>query len=253
MFLRPFLIALSTYSIVPVPQFDWTDDNLKNSLCFFPLVGLLCGGALAGWLALCSALDAGRVLCAAGAVCLPPLLTGGIHMDGYMDTVDALASRRPRDQKLAILKDPGCGAFAVLYGGMYLLLSFGLMHELLGTGLPAALCPGFVLSRALSGLCVVTLPNARGQGMLSAYTHGTRKKPAAAVLLCAAVLAAAAMTALSPLPGLIAVLLSGLWVMGYRRMALRQFSGVTGDTAGFFLQICEFLQLSGLWLGGLAL
>lgn len=251
MFFKPFFIALSTYSIVPVPQFEWTEDNLRYSICFFPLVGLLCGGALTGWLAFCSALDIGRILCAAVAVCIPLLLSGGIHMDGYMDTVDALASHQPREKKLAILKDPNSGAFAVAYCGVYLVLCFGLMYELLDTGLLIAVCPGFVLSRALSGLCAVTLPNARGSGMLNSYTQKARKKLASAVMIAFAVLASAVMTALAPLPGLLAAVLSVLWVFLYRRMVMRQFGGVTGDTAGFFLQVCELAVLLGIWMGGL--
>ncbi len=251
MFFKPFFIALSTYSIVPVPQFEWTEDNLRYSICFFPLVGLLCGGALTGWLAFCSALDIGRILCAAVAVCIPLLLSGGIHMDGYMDTVDALASHQPREKKLAILKDPNCGAFAVAYCGVYLVLCFGLMCELRDTGLLVAVCPGFVLSRALSGLCAVTLPNARGSGMLNSYTQRARKKLASAVMVVTSVLASAVMTALAPLPGLLAAVLSVLWVFLYRRMVMHQFGGVTGDTAGFFLQVCELAVLLGIWMGGL--
>lgn len=37
----------------------------------------------------------------------------------------------------------------------------------------------------------------------------------------------------------------------YRRFALAQFGGVTGDTSGFFLQLCELCGLIGVWIGGL--
>lgn len=64
------------------------------------------------------------------AVCIPLLVTGGIHMDGYMDTVDALSSHQSVEKKLEILKDPNAGAFAVIYCGIYLLLSLGLFYQL---------------------------------------------------------------------------------------------------------------------------
>ena len=87
---------------------------------------------------------------AAAAACLPLLITGGIHMDGFMDTVDALASHQSRERKLEILKDSACGAFAVLYCGVYLLLSFALYYEGYAAGWIYAFAPAFVLSRCLS-------------------------------------------------------------------------------------------------------
>ena len=110
-------VALSTYSAIPVPQFQWNERNMKYAICFFPAVGLFCGAGLALWWWLAKTLEIGAVLFAAGAVALPILITGGIHMDGFMDTVDALSSHQTRERKLAILKDPNCGAFAVLYCG----------------------------------------------------------------------------------------------------------------------------------------
>ena len=46
------LVALSTYSAIPVPQFEWNDRNMKYAICCFPVVGLFCGAALLGWSAL---------------------------------------------------------------------------------------------------------------------------------------------------------------------------------------------------------
>lgn len=58
-------------------------------------------------------------ICAFSGICpfrtvLPILLTGGIHMDGFMDTMDALHSYQDRERKLEILKDSHVGAFACL-------------------------------------------------------------------------------------------------------------------------------------------
>ena len=45
---------------------------------------------------------------------IPILITGGFHIDGFMDTQDAINSYKPREKKLEILKDPHIGAFAVI-------------------------------------------------------------------------------------------------------------------------------------------
>ena len=159
------LIALSTYSAVPVPQLDWNEKNMRYAICFFPAVGVLCGAALWLWAVLAQATGMSGVLFAAIAACLPILVTGGIHMDGYLDTVDALSSHQTREKKLAIMKDANCGAFAVIYGGVYLLAYAGFAYEVFAAGHILLICPLFVLSRALSGLCAVNLPNARKSGM----------------------------------------------------------------------------------------
>ena len=131
------LIALSTYSAVPVPQFDWNEKNMRYAICFFPAVGVLCGAALWLWAVLAQATGMSGVLFAAIAACLPILVTGGIHMDGYLDMVDALSSHQTREKKLAIMKDANCGAFAVIYGGVYLLCLRGVRRGAYFADLPA--------------------------------------------------------------------------------------------------------------------
>ena len=245
------LVAMSTYSVIPMPQFEWNEKNMKYAICFFPAVGVVCGLGLWGWYALASFLKLNAVLFAAVAVVLPLLITGGIHMDGFMDTTDALASHQLREKKLEILKDPHCGAFAVIYCGVYLILNFGLFYQLFETGSVLVLCPVYILSRALSGFCAVTMPNARKAGMLCAYTRNTDRHKAVAATLITAALASAGILAISPVSGICVLVCAALALLYYRLMTMKQFGGVTGDTAGFFLQIFELSALIGGVTGGL--
>lgn len=249
--IESFWVALSTYSVIPVPQFEWDRHNMKYAICFFPAVGVICGAVMLGLYAVCAALGMSGVLFAAFAVCLPLLITGGIHMDGYMDTVDALSSHQTKERKLEILKDPHCGAFAVIYCGIYLLADFGLYHELYANGLIGAFCPAFVCARALSALCAVTMPNARKAGMLCAFTENAEKSRATVAAVIEFLLAAGGMVLIAPVPGAVGVLFALLTMLCYRAVAMKQFGGATGDTAGFFLQMCELMSLSGIWVGGL--
>lgn len=248
-FFESLFVALSTYSRIPVPHVEWNEKNMKYAICFFPSVGILCGGLLLGWYALCHAFGISNFFFAVVAVCIPILVTGGIHMDGYMDTVDALSSHQSRERKLEILKDSHCGAFAVIYCMIYLLLNLALIYELYDSCSIIVLCPVFVLSRALSALCAVNMPNARKAGMLCAYTENAEKQKANAAMLITAALSSAAMVLLSPVVGGISVCLGLLSVFLYCKMVRRQFGGVTGDTAGFFLQICELACMTGAWIG----
>ena len=250
-FLKTIAVAFSTYSALPMPQFPWDEQHMRYAICAFPLVGVICGTLLILWQWICGLLGCGSTLFAAVAVCIPLLVTGGIHMDGFMDTVDALASRQSRERKLEIMKDSTCGAFASLYCGVYLLLTFGLLHELYAAEKVWVLCPLYVVSRGLSAFCAVTMPSARKGGMLRAYTKDASKVTAVIVGLAAAIFAGAGMAAISLLPALGAVGCALLTVLVYRMFAMKQFGGVTGDTAGFFLQLCELTMLLGAWMGGL--
>ena len=89
------------------------------------------------------------------------LITGGIHLDGFCDTADALYSRRPQEEKLRILKDPNCGPFAVFSVVLALLVSLGAYVQIYQTqnrSFVWLLTGVFVLSRCLSGLSVTALP-----------------------------------------------------------------------------------------------
>lgn len=244
--LKAVCIALSTYSILPVPLFPWTEKDMRYSLCMLPLVGLFIGAFLWLWHWLCGMLEIGGVLFAAVAAVLPLIVTGGIHMDGFCDTVDALSSRQSRERKLEILKDSHVGAFAVMGMAGYLLISFGLYTELIGTAGIPIICVGFVFSRALAVLSVLTLGNARGGGMLFAFTDLLARRASCIVTIVFLFLSGAGMLLLRWQTGALCLLLCGGWFFFYRRLVKKQFGGVTGDTTGFFSQITELLLLVGV-------
>ena len=247
--IRSLLIAFSTYSRIPVPQVEWNEENRRYSMCFFPLVGLVTGLLVWGWLSLCACLKMGPFLQGAVAALLPLLITGGIHMDGYMDTTDALASWQPAEKRLEILKDSHTGAFAVMGCAGYLLLSAALYSE----ADPAAglrLAGVFVLSRALSAFALVRMRNARNRGMLDDISRVAEKRLVTLsggvyALLCLVLwLATGVRTAL------LCVLAAVLCYLYYQHMSYKQFGGVTGDLAGWFLQVTELVLTAVIVIGG---
>ncbi len=242
--MKSLIIAFAMYSKLPMPRVEWEQKALSWALCWFPLVGAVIGAALWGWLALAEFLGFGRIFTAAVALLLPIALSGGIHLDGFCDTCDALSSHQSRERKLEILKDSHTGAFAILCCGLYLILFFAAWCEVLSAPVPA-LYLGPVLSRALSGLFALSLPNARGRGLLATFTGPMDTARARAVLAVWAAAAAAAMVILSPWTGTGALIGAALACLYYVTMARRQFGGVTGDLAGFFLQLCELGMVLG--------
>lgn len=251
--LRALAIAFSTYSKIPMPQFAWADRDMRYTMGFFPLIGAVIGALAAGWFALSRAVGFGAFFTGAVAALIPLFVSGGIHLDGYADTVDALSSHQGREKKLEILKDPHAGAFASIFTAAYLVLYAGILGEVGGRAVPV-IGIGYALSRSLSALAVVRLKNARTSGMLNAFSRTAEKKNLTVVLILWIILCAAAMLAAGGWSGALALVGAAIAAVYYRVMAYRQFGGVTGDLAGYFLTLCELLialgALIGLKIGG---
>ncbi|MCM1026332.1 MAG: adenosylcobinamide-GDP ribazoletransferase [Roseburia sp.] len=244
--MKSLIIAFSMYSRIPMPRCEWNERSMRYSMCFFPLVGVALGLCSAGVYFGLGALGFGETARALALTAIPILVTGGIHMDGYLDTVDAKSSWKSREEKLRILKDPHMGAFACIYGIVYLFLTAAFFSEA-GNEEIFSIALGYVLSRILSAISVVTFRKAKKEGMAAASADAS--SPAVKwILVLELVLCAAVMTALSPRYGLVS-LAAGFCCLGwYRHMAYKSFGGVTGDLAGYFLQICELGILAGVVL-----
>lgn len=250
--MESFLIAFSMYSTLPVRCINWNTENLRHAMVFFPLVGLLCGVAL--WIVwkVCALLHIGALLFAVLAVLVVVLVTGGIHLDGFCDTADALYSRRPQEEKLRILKDPNCGSFAVFSVVLILLVSVGAYDELYqkcSRNMVGLLTGGFVISRCLSGFSVTRFPCASTSSLAKTFGQNAGRCVSWLLLL---ELAASSILLLVFYQWLALVLL-GLALLcfaGYYSMQKKQFGGITGDLAGFFLVFCETIWLLGAALLG---
>lgn len=243
--INSFFIALSMYSRIPVPRVDWEKENMRYAMCFFPMIGVVIGAVmyLAGWLL--DKTSVGGLFRGVVFTLIPIIITGGIHMDGFMDTMDALGSWGDREKKLEILKDSHAGAFAILGMGCYLMWSVAVWSELPAEVL--RVCGvSFVLSRALSGFSVVTFPAARNSGLLKMFQDGAQKK-VVRITMClyvaAAVIMMAVMNARAMTGAFTGVMIAFLY---YIVVSRKQFGGVTGDLAGFFLETAELAMFTGI-------
>lgn len=243
------VIAFSTYSRIPMPQVEWSDENRKYAMCFFPLIGAAIGLVLWGWLRLCDWLGLGPVLRGAVGAMVPLLISGGIHMDGFMDTSDALASWQPMERRLEILKDSHTGAFAVTGCSGYLLLCAGVYSE--ATAQSAPMLTGvFVLSRALSALALAFFKSARPNGMLDGFARTAHRRMVSVSTAVYAVLCAALWAVLGGWLAPACLAAAAVCFAYYRHMAYKNFGGVTGDLAGWFVQITELALCAVIVLGG---
>ena len=156
--IKSLVIAFSMYSKIPMPHLELDEKDMKYVMGFFPLIGLITGALAYGWIYAGEILyvpDISRTLV---LIILPVIITGGIHVDGYMDTCDALNSYGDREKKLAILKDSHIGAFAVIKLLVYYVLYFAaafIVVQKAGNMQIIIMVFTFYLSRIISGLAAV--------------------------------------------------------------------------------------------------
>ncbi|MBQ9661645.1 MAG: adenosylcobinamide-GDP ribazoletransferase [Oscillospiraceae bacterium] len=239
------LIAFSMFSAIPTPQTDWNERSMRFSLCAFPLVGVVVALCCRGWWQLCSLLALPAVLRGAGLCVLPVLITGGIHLDGYADTCDALASHTEPERRQEILKDPHLGAFAAIRLGVYFVLSFALWTAMEKANV-VALLGLFGLSRSLSGLALLCFPLRKGSGLARRFAEAADQRPVRGILILQAVLFGA-LLCLGRAP--IALAAALLVFLHYRQVCVKAFDGLSGDLAGWFLQRAELWMLGALVIG----
>lgn len=111
-------------------EIDFSPDLLKRSASYYPLVGVVIGIIVWGFAALTS-MVLPPLPCAILTLVVWVWLTGGLHLDGWMDAADALFSYRSRERMLEIMKDSRVGAMGVIACVLLLMLKASLLYTVL--------------------------------------------------------------------------------------------------------------------------
>jgi adenosylcobinamide-GDP ribazoletransferase len=245
--IKSIIISLSLYSKIPMPHFEWDEDSTQHAISFLPLVGLIIGGVSFLFITLTMSYQLPAMFITLMLTVIPLLITGGFHVDGFMDVQDALHSYQPKERKLEIMKDPHIGAFAVISAGTLLLIWTGFLYLLVDQSLASADMTlleiyflSFIFVRALCGITSISFPKAKQDGMLNMETKSS-KKGDIIFLALEAFLSLGAMMLISRVSGITLGVATVLFTCCYRELCKRNFGGVTGDTAGFFVVMGETL------------
>ncbi len=240
------------YSVIPMPVTEWKREHLRHVMNAFPFVGIVIGSLMYIFIKPCFNISLPPAIRAVILTFIPVLITGGIHLDGYIDTIDALSSHKPRADKLKILKDPHVGAFSMIRLCFLLLFIFAFWFSLPETGLPPLLCRNefllftmiYFYSRSLSGLSVLTFPLAEGSGLARTFSGEeeggqNRIDKKAVAIQTVEVILGLIILCLSGILGTLAAITGVIMYLYYRRISVREFGGVNGDQAGWFLTKTE--------------
>lgn len=242
MIFKAMVIAFAMYSKIPMPRVEWEEKSMKYAFCFFPLIGAVIGLAVYFVAFLLNYLGIGKILFSSIMTVIPIFITGGIHFDGFLDTMDAISSYADREKRLEILKDSNSGAFAVLGGLVYFILSFGFWSEVGYKGI-VLIAFGYVISRALSAISVVCFPSAKKNGLVSTFKDSADKKIVFVTMIVYLIIAFGLLFWISPISCLLCLIAALISFIIHYYNCMKNFGGISGDLAGFFLQLCELMVL----------
>lgn len=237
--MKSFITALQFLTRIHIKnQLDLTIEDFGRSTRFFPLVGGILGaiymtaawGVMTFW--------GWTNFAATILVLLPVLLTGGLMLDGYMDTADGVFSARDRERKLEIMKDSRVGSFGVIALVLLMLVNWTALRDMDPIRIPAALFLMPIIGRMAMVMVIAAFPYARKEGMGKAFSEMADKKTLAlaggTTLVLVVPWGLAALTALAAGIGFAGVL--GVWLTG-------KLGGLTGDTYGAVETLTETMVL----------
>lgn len=245
-----FIITVAMYSKIPMPKVECNKKNMKYALCFLPVIGLIIGALLYGWSFACLECGYGQICFALVGAVIPVIVTGGIHLEGFMDIADALHTYKGKENRLEVLKESRAGTFAVIMSiCFFILYAAGLSliwkeNQLLLLGL------SFMISRTLCGMGLVWFPTAKKEGTAYSFSSMANKRTVRVVLVTILAIGFISAVMIQPVIGAVMALAS-MWVWTYcYYMSLKQFGGITGELVGYFLCLCELSSVLVIGLIG---
>ena len=229
-----FIMCQSMFCAIPCPLKIWDETARDKQLLFLPLIGAEIGVLWFAIAKLCMFLNIPHFLTAFILAVYPFVISGYIHLDGFMDVTDAVKSCRSLEKRREILKDSHVGAFAVM--GCVLLVTgqFAAFASMNFNGITALVFIP-VASRLGSSLALNTLKKINQ----SQYIGFVKNKKHIAVLtiMFAVTMVCSYIFCKKYVFAVWGVILGYIFALhkGYKNL-----DGVNGDVAGYALTVSEF-------------
>jgi adenosylcobinamide-GDP ribazoletransferase len=239
--MKSLLAAWAFYLCLPAPQTMELD--FSRIARWAPIMGLILGGILC----LCdyglALLEMPLVVRSAIIILLWLLLTGGLHLDGAMDSADGLAVTDP-SRRLAVMADSATGAFGAMAGMAILILKVVSLSAITQQRwLVLSLIPAW--ARWAQVLAISLYPYLKAEGKGAMHSKGVEPIPDLLGGLLALGMVAATQFYWQPVSLIPAVACVGL-VLSYLvgKYFDRAFGGHTGDTYGAVVEWVEAIGLA---------
>lgn len=246
--LKAFCMSFSMFCAIPTPFVHvWEDSVHSLMLVVFPFVGAIIGTIWCGISVLLEYFKVPILFSGAILAITPYLLTGGIHLDGYMDCCDAIFSRRPLEKRREILKDSHVGSFAVIGLVILMIVTFSALASVQmehKAWLFISIC---MISRACSAIGVFSLRPMEHSEYAGNFKKGIGKSNIIALILIIILVFCVSYFAYSTL-GLIVCAITALGYILATVYAFKDLNGFSGDVTGFGHTIAELCGIVALVL-----
>ena len=233
-----FLVAAQFLTCLPIPALGKVDGlAMGRSMRWFPAVGAVLGLAVALVDAALAAVISPE-LRAVVSVTLLVVVTGGLHMDGLMDSCDALLAPVSAERRLEILWDSRVGSFAIVGAATALLMKYAAILAVPDGNRAVSFVAALALSRWAMVYATVRYPVARSTGLGHAYKAGASYRELAI---------ATGLTIIAILPsgpaGVAALVLAWAGTALVAHAIMSKIPGLTGDAYG---AVCECIEIAAL-------
>lgn len=242
--LAGLVLALQFFTALPIREaFEMNAKSATMMYGAIPLIGLGIGTLQAFFLTINDTYFAlSPLFTVILMVVFHFVATGGLHMDGVVDTGDAYFSYRDQKKRLEILDDPRIGAFGAMTLVLFIILKIGVLYELLLRELPllyVILVP-FIARQAVL-LIFITTNTSKETGIASYFKKTVNEKT---LLWTTIAYFAVILTFVIVLQNWILLILCGalLAFTGvYRSWVKRNFGGISGDLLGAIFEWAELI------------
>lgn len=248
-------LAFQFFTVFPIKkEYPLGKKEITMMYCALPLIGAFIGAINYGFYFISnqyfgfSPFFTAIVLVAIGFG-----LTGGLHLDGWADTADAFFSYQAPEKRFEILEDPRLGAFGTMALILLILMKIAVIVEVVMQEIELVyfLIAIPFLARAALNICFATLPSAKKKGLGFFFKERLAARPVMmiSVFYMVVPLLLYSFKFEQYLFSFSLLIVLGSSIVIFRRWALRNFKGMTGDLAGAFIEGMEVL----LWLAILLL
>ncbi|SJZ37319.1 adenosylcobinamide-GDP ribazoletransferase [Selenihalanaerobacter shriftii] len=239
------IIALQFLTRIPINiKVKFTPKNMAKSMVFYPIIGSGIGLVLIGLNLLFGLFWSDLVIKALILISLI-IITGGLHLDGYMDTIDGIFSGRRKERMLEIMRDSRVGAHGVTGAFVLLLLKFVFLMELTDQIQIETLILMPTLSRWAMVYASAFYPYARKEeGLGKAHAELVGKREVMFASLWTVILAGL----LLAFNGILLFILIWIITVIIIKVITKRIQGLTGDCYGAINELVELFTLLVLTL-----
>ncbi len=242
--MKSFLLMLSFFTRIPVrARMDTDAAHFEKGIKYLFIIAMMIGVVTAGVFLLGQYIGPYFASLVSWGAYL--MITGGLHIDGMADTMDAVGSRRDRTRMLEIMKDSRIGTFGVLaicvYAAGMIIFAARLPYIVIG------LYP--LVGRTAALMAARTHESARPDGLGFSFIGGVRTHhiivaAAAYVLIAAACFYWAVLSAeQAALLAAAYTLAVGVTFVIIHRIA-KSLCGITGDVIGLGIETAQWIYLA---------